>query len=103
TAESKSPPAVVHDCVLKNVNVQVASPAVAWMPSPSPLPVPPVPAFDVPSPQACCTRCRAIVCAPFLVLDMFNVSVTLLTVDPAGTVDRSNRINPRRTLFDPCC
>jgi hypothetical protein len=31
-----------------------------------------------------------------MVFDIFRVSVALMTVDPAGTADRSNLIAPRR-------
>src|SRR4051812_21349973 len=95
-AGSKSPPGVDHDCVLKNRNVQVVSPVVAWMPSPSPEPVPPRAALDVPSPQDARARWTATGWAPLFVFDMCSVSEAALMVAPAGSADRSNSRTARR-------
>lgn len=95
---TKSPPAVVQLWVLKKLKSQVASPALAWMPSPSPAPTPPRAALEVPSPQSFRARCTAIVCAPELVFDMCSVKVTLVMVDPARIDDRSNLMAARRVL-----
>jgi hypothetical protein len=96
---SKSPPLVVQVVPGHRRCVQVASFVVAAAPWPSsPL------AWEVPSPQAACTRCRKTVWSPVLSRETKSVRVTLLMVEPAGTAAATSKASsPRRksVLFVP--
>ena len=86
----KSPPAVDHCVVLKNLSTQVASFVCAAAPCP-PLELEP------PSPQSESTLCSVIVWDPPLPLFNRKVRVALSIVEPAGMLPAtSNAIRPRR-------
>jgi len=80
--------------VLKKRNSHVASPGSAAAPDPEPL--------EAASPQSALARCRETVRSTASG-DWANssVSVTVLTVEPAGIDERSNAISPRRLVPPP--
>jgi len=98
-AARRIPALRVKECIQPSDVISRRLDAVAF-----PTPAPPVAALEVPSPQFLSTWCRSIASAPLTVIETCNDKVALVTIDPAGTADRSNLIahDARRSNSGAC-